>query len=106
MFNPIRQLQDFNTGHAGSCPPATNCLTPITNQRVFNQDLLLLTAGDTFLPHACAGVAAHTPIVFPPSCSLVVFISGTPVALAGFERPLNCGDVVIPNPSSKIFIGV
>jgi hypothetical protein len=107
MFNPIRQLQDFNTGHAGSCPPPTNCLTPIVNKRVFNQNsFLLVTNGDVFVPHACAGVAPHIPVVIPTTCSTRVYISNFAVALASPSHPLGCGDVVVPNPTSKIFIGM
>lgn len=105
MFNPARAVIDTTIGHG--CGALSNCLTPIVNQFVFNLTTFpLLTLGDIFVVHSCVGLDAHPPVVAATTCSTRVFIKNLPVALASPAHLLSCSDTIIPNPSSRIFIGM
>jgi uncharacterized Zn-binding protein involved in type VI secretion len=102
-YGPIT-VRDVNDGH--NCGPRTPPVVPLrANTGVFSQNYLALTLGDTFLPHSCAGLDTHVPVVIPATCSTRVTIAGFPAALN--NKLLSCGSVVVPSPFffPRVFIG-
>lgn len=108
MFNPIRVL-DPTFGHGTGM--VTTCTNSTTNIQVYNlSELLFATVGDIYLPHLftpgdpAAGIPPHPTAIVVGSSK--VFIKEKAIGLAGPSYPLVCSDFVVPNPASRVFIGM
>jgi len=108
MFNPIRVF-DKTFGHGTGM--VTSCFKSFLNYQVFNLSFLLFAiVGDPFTPHfyspadPSAGVPTHPTVV--ETGSTRVFIKNIPIGLAGPLYKLFCGDYVIPDPTSRVFVGM
>lgn len=108
MFNPIRVF-DKTFGH--NTGMVTSCFKSFINNQVFNLSYLFFAVvGDPFTPHFYSPADPTIPIPVHPTFiakgSIRVFIKNIPVGLAGPTYKLSCLDYVIPDPTSRVFIGM